>query len=118
MHEVAMALSVIRIVTKAGRENHFRQIRKIVVRRGEYSGILEEAFLFAFDHLKGLKSEEAPLLSNAKIEFVNAQAVAECMTCHKQFELERYKKTCPYCQGKKLLYSCNYDFYVESIEGE
>lgn len=140
MHEVAMALSVIRIAKKVGRESHLEQIRKIVIRKGALSGILEEAFLFAFESLKDERLEEEKtdnieaneiectfpkqdvpklkLLKEAQIEFINLENSTECLACHRHFKLERYKKACPYCGGKDLYYPSAYDFFVESIEGE
>lgn len=118
MHEVAMALSVIHIVEQAAKENHLTKIQKISIRKGEFCGILEDAFSFAFDNLKGGQSGSNPLLKDARLEFIMAESIAECMNCHARFELQRYKKVCPFCGGVMLSYPEAYDFFVESIEGE
>lgn len=115
MHEVTMALSVIQIAWETAKANHLKQIYKIIIRRGALSGILEDAFLFAFE---SLKDENSELLKMTEIEFNHLEADAVCLSCQQQFKLERYKKACPYCGGKELHYSSVYDFFVESIEGE
>lgn len=111
-----MALRVIQIAKEAGKEHNLTKIHKVTIRKGEFSGILEEAFVFAFDSLKANGPEV--LLKAAEVKFTNVETVAECMTCGERFSLERQKKLCPYCKGHMLSYPFAYDFFVESIEGE
>lgn len=117
MHELTIALSVIRIVEEVGHANDLKHIHKIIIRKGELSGILEDAFLFAFESLRD-SALEKDYLEGTKIEFVSVQAIGECMNCHSKFKLDRYEKRCPYCKGEDIYYDSDYDFFVESIEGE
>lgn len=115
MHELSIALSVIRIVEKVACANNLKHIHKIIIRKGELSGVLEDSFLFAFESLGGYTEVD---LKDTKIEFVSVQAIGECMKCHSKFKLNLYNKRCPYCKDENIYYHSVYDFVVESIEGE
>jgi hydrogenase nickel incorporation protein HypA/HybF len=91
MHEAAIAASILEI---AGRHtNGDRQIRRVKIRLGEFTGAVRESVEFAFDVIKkGTPAE------NAALEIEISPLVACCFDCDwSGTPVEEFSFACPHC---------------------
>ena len=112
MHEVSIALSLLDIVGKKCREAGYHSIDSVKVRVGKASGILPDAFSFAFDVAK-----KDTLARDAKfmIEWIPLGGL--CNGCGHEFEMDdRYILECPKCASPSFKINKGYELEVVEME--
>lgn len=106
MHELSIAVNIIKIAEEAAMKANASVIHKIELEIGLMAGIDFEALDFAMDTcVKGT------MLENAERKITKIKAQAKCKDCGHQFTLNSYMDQCPVCKsylydvtkGKELL---------------
>ena len=112
MHELSLAMSALEIVKESAKQNDLQSVEKIIMEKGELSGVLDDSFIYAFKILS-----KDTIAENAVVEIIYAQALAFCKSCNKDFVFTHFEKTCPICKSPKNIEFNPSQFYVKSIEG-
>ena len=113
MHELSLAINALEIVKDSAKENHLQSISKIIIEKGELSGVLDDSFIYALNILS-----KDTIAQNALIEIEYAPAMALCKSCSSEFMFTHFNKICPICKSSKNIEFNPSQFYVKSIEGE
>jgi hydrogenase nickel incorporation protein HypA/HybF len=99
MHEVSIALDLLRIVSEQCRKGGFERIDSINLKIGRASGIMPDALLFAFDVVK-----EGSPAGGAKLNIEEVPVSGHCKDCGKNFIVEEnYVLNCPFCGGTEFV---------------
>lgn len=95
MHELSVALSLLELIEQKCREQGCRSVSSVRVRVGKASGILPDAFAFAFD---AAKPQTVAREAKFVIDIVALGGV--CSSCGNQFTTEEpYVLECPCCSS-------------------
>jgi hydrogenase nickel incorporation protein HypA/HybF len=105
MHEMSIALGIVRIAEKETSERNGSHVSEIELEIGELSGIE----LDSLDFVWPVATKET-VLDNAKRTIRYREGVGHCMDCEKDFDVHRLSDTCPHCgsylkniiQGKEM----------------
>ncbi|AWI04990.1 hydrogenase maturation nickel metallochaperone HypA [Clostridium drakei] len=113
LHEISIMESTIDIVLKKAEECNFKIIRKVTLKIGELSGVMDEALNFAFSELKNYS-----ILKDAELCIDKIKARAYCKNCDINYDIDHFNKLCPICGGFSSKIITGYELYLYSIEGE
>jgi hydrogenase nickel incorporation protein HypA/HybF len=95
MHELSIAEDIIEISEGRAREHNSRRIRKIKLRLGEFTTIVNEALQFSFEIAR-----RGTLAHDAVLEIENMPIVAICAVCGPaNQQLDKLCLICPRCGG-------------------
>ena len=95
MHEVAIALSLLKMVENKCQEVGYSSVESVKIRVGKASGVLPEAMQFAFEAVK-----RDSLAKNAQLVIDLVPAIGFCKACSSRFEWEApYALECPLCKS-------------------
>ena len=112
MHEVSIALSLLDIVEKKCREAGYHSIDSVRVRVGKASGVLPEAFAFAFEAAK-----KDTIARNAKFFIDVIPLGGFCSGCGRDFEMETtYILECPFCASASFKIQKGYELEVVDLD--
>jgi len=112
MHEVALVESLLQSVQEHIHESGVTgQVRRVEVVIGRLSGVVPEAFRFAFEVL-------SPDVLGPGCELVihEIPAVCRCRQCGAVSELSEMILYCPRCQSDDVLIEGGRDLLLQSIE--
>ncbi len=113
MHELAIAESVIGLVSAEAKDKGFQKVISIRLRMGEYAGIvpecLREFFPFA---AKGSVAE------GAELEIEAVPAAFRCTDCGYEGAIDRRSACCPECGSFSVRMTAGREFFVESLKVE
>ncbi|RII36533.1 hydrogenase maturation nickel metallochaperone HypA [Clostridium chromiireducens] len=113
MHEVSIINGVIDIVLEKARENKLKNINKITLKIGDFSGVMKDSLMFAFQ-----SASKETALDNTELIIERVKATGECSNCNIIFEIEHFNKLCPKCNE----FCCNiltgYELYIDTIDGD
>jgi hydrogenase nickel incorporation protein HypA/HybF len=92
MHEIGLVQSTLELAHKAARESGATRIHVLRLRVGALTGVVPEAFEFAFEALRrGTLAEQATL----EIETIPARSF--CSVCRSEFASDDLIYSCPRC---------------------
>ena len=112
MHEVSVALKLLEIIEEKCQEDGFQSVDSVTVRVGRASGILPEAFSFAFEAVK-----KDTIAKEAKFIIDIVLLGGFCSQCGNQFTTEEaYILKCPTCSS--TAFKINQGHELELIELE
>jgi len=112
MHEVSVALNLLEIIEGKCREEGFQAVDSIRVRVGRASGILPEAFWFAFE---AVKKDTIAGEANFIIDLVPLGGL--CSRCGNQFiTKETYILECPACSSTSFRINQGYELELVELE--
>ena len=98
MHEVSVALSLLEMIETRCRQEGYQSVESVRVRVGRASGILPEAFSFAFEAAK-----EGTLAGKAKFFIDIVPLGGLCSQCGNQFTTEEpFILECPSCSSSSF----------------
>ncbi len=113
MHELAIAESVIGLVSAEAKDKGFHKVISIKLRMGEYAGIvpecLREFFPFA---AKGSAAE------GAELEIETIPAAFRCPDCGYEGAVDRRAACCPDCGSTAIRMTAGREFFVDSLKVE
>jgi hydrogenase nickel incorporation protein HypA/HybF len=97
MHEMSLAESVREIVDETARSNGAARVLAVRLEIGKLAQVEVDAMRFAFDVVKRGSRAEA-----ARLEIVELDGSAWCMSCSQTVSLERRGDACPKCESYQL----------------
>ncbi len=106
MHELSIALGIVKIAEQEARKAGVRQVKKITLDIGHLAGVEFEALDFAWP-----LAVKDTVLEGAERVINKIAGRARCLECDKQYALQHLYDGCPYCgsyfkdimKGKELL---------------
>ncbi len=106
MHELSVALGIVKIAEQEARKAGVRQVKKITLDIGYLAGVEFEALDFAWP-----LAVKDTVLEGAERVINKIAGRARCLECDKQYALQHLYDGCPYCgsyfkdimKGKELL---------------
>lgn len=112
MHEVSLALSLLNIVEEKCREGGYHSVESVKVRVGRASGILPEAFSFAFEAVK-----KDTIAQDAKFIIDIVPLGGFCNACQSRFATEEaYLLECPLCSSSSFQIDQGLELEVVEME--
>ena len=94
MHEMSIALNIIRIAEEELRKSEREKITAISLSIGKLSGIVIESLKFALEASGALSR-----LSGARITIEEIPAKMKCLNCNHEFECDDFYSICPECEA-------------------
>lgn len=113
MHEMSLCESVVRILAKEAREQHFRQVRVVHLRIGAFSCASPEAMDFCFRVVT-----KGTLAENARLEMERTPGYAWCMSCGQTVVIRERHDCCPQCRSYELQVTGGDELQVTELEVE
>ncbi len=106
MHELSIALGIVKIAEQEARKAGVRQVKKITLDIGHLAGVEFEALDFAWP-----LAVKDTVLEGAERVINKIAGQARCLECDKHYALHHLYDGCPYCgsyfkdimKGKELL---------------
>ena len=112
MHEVSIALSLLKIAEQHCKSNGYKGIESIAVKIGKASGVMPDALLFAFDAVKHGTLAERALLTIEEIP-----VSGYCHGCKSYFYIdERFVLCCPKCGGTTFSLESGRELDITELE--
>lgn len=94
MHELSIAQNIINACEVEAKKHNSKSISKVVLRIGDFTGVVKEALDFALDIAK-----QNTLAWDAAFEYENIPLKTRCNKCNETFaETKDYNFYCPVCK--------------------
>lgn len=113
MHEYHIVESIVKEAIASAKKSNALKVTKIVLVRGELSGLEESSLRMYFEELS-----KGTLLEGALIEFKTSAAKLKCKDCGELFERKEKEFSCPKCCAMNLVTESGKEFYIASMEIE
>ena len=113
MHELAIAESLLAIVTEEARRHELERVHVIRLQIGVLAGIVPEALTFSFEMLS-----QDTVASGAVLEIETPPVVAHCLECDLRFDVVNEVFLCPRCGRPDLKLVSGRELSLVNIEGE
>jgi hydrogenase nickel incorporation protein HypA/HybF len=94
MHEAPIAQGILEAVEREAKKNKARWVKKINLRIGKMTGVVEDPLRFYFETLT-----KGTILENAEFEIDWVPAKAKCGQCGLEYEMEDIVPVCPDCSS-------------------
>jgi hydrogenase nickel incorporation protein HypA/HybF len=106
MHELSIALGIVKIAEDETQKAHATAVEKIELQIGALSGIELDALHYVWN-----QAVKDTVLEGAELEIDFREGKARCMDCDTEFPMEKVYDNCPKCRsyfkevisGKELL---------------
>ncbi len=106
MHELSIALGIIKIAEDETRKADATKVEKIELQIGALSGVELDALDYVWE-----QAVKDTVLEGAELEIDFVSGKARCLECQTEFSMEKVYDNCPKCQsyfkeiisGKELL---------------
>lgn len=92
MHEFGLAESTLALALDQAQQQGARKILEVRMQIGTLSGVVEEAFAFAFEALAA-----DTMAAGAELVIERVPVACFCPTCGREFETDTYTYLCPAC---------------------
>lgn len=103
MHELSLAMEIIRIAGDQVRLHQAMSVEKICIEVGQLAGVEHDALKFALE-----EGKKNTVLDHAEINYRITEGRAKCQTCSLEFDVDRWWVSCPVCGSNA----------VEILQGE
>ncbi len=113
MHELAIAQSLLEIVTDESEKHGLTKIKKIKLQVGAFAAVVPDSLTFCFE----LVSRDT-VASGAEIEIETVGIAARCDKCDFTFEVQDQVFICPRCDDPVFELVSGRELSVLSIDGE
>ena len=110
MHEMSIAVNIIKIAEETLAKNLGKTIEKIHLEVGQLSGIVTESLEFALN-----VSKKDGILKNAQIVISELPGKLKCLNCGHDFVSDEFFTCSPKCNLYKLEVLSGKDLFVKSI---
>ena len=111
MHELSIALGIVKIAEKETKKANKVRVDSIVLEIGTLSGIEINALNYAWDI-----AVKDTVLEHSKKEITNIDAKAICLDCNNKFKPTNIYDLCPHCESFKKEIIKGKELIVKSIE--
>jgi hydrogenase nickel incorporation protein HypA/HybF len=113
MHELSVTEQLLNIVLEHARKARAKQVLKVNVVIGDFTGFVNESIQFYFELLsKGTEAEKA------SVAITRIPCRIRCRECRQEFQPDGSDWRCPQCGGPMEEVLGGRELYVESIEVE
>ena len=92
MHEISIMESTLEIAINHAQAQKAKEIKAIVMKIGELSGVIPQALEFAFEVVR-----ENSIASNATLKIETIPVCCHCESCQEKFYPTGYIFECPNC---------------------
>lgn len=111
MHEVALAQSIVDIVTSHSERDGFKRAKVVHVELGGLSNVMPEALVFGFESAgRGTPAE------GARLEFHHQPGTGWCVDCAAEVQVPSRVALCPRCGGVKWVVTGGEQMRVVELE--
>ncbi len=111
MHEMGIMTGVLDSVNTAARNANALRVTKITLSIGEMTEVIQEALDFAFQVMS-----EGTLSEGAQLEVHTIKPRSLCLDCGREFDHDRFHRTCPYCESYSTELVRGRELDIDSIE--
>lgn len=94
MHELSIALGIVKIAEKEVEKSHFKRVTKIELQIGTLSGIELDSLNFVWE-----SAVKDTVLENAIKDIEIIKAKGKCIDCDTEFDMEHIYDSCPDCNS-------------------
>lgn len=94
MHEVAVAMNIIKIVADKMKQSGVDSIKSIKIRVGALAAVEPDSLLFCF----GVCAKGTPV-EGAALQIEEVSVEGTCTGCGERFQMESFLSSCPECDG-------------------
>lgn len=112
MHEMSIAVEVVRRVIEAAREHRMTRVERVEVEVGVMRQVVPEALQLAFE-----SAVEGTLAEGARLSVREERVVAVCRACECLFLPEVDTYVCPRCDQADARIVAGNDMILRSVEG-
>ncbi len=95
MHELSIAKNIIEIINESVGEKDLRNIEKVVLNVGEFSGVVPDSLQFSLEAIS-----TGTELESARYEMIRIPFTIKCKVCNNESDNELGIVKCPVCGGK------------------
>ena len=113
MHELAIAESLLKIVSEEAAKHGLSRISRVRLRIGKLSTVVPEALQFSFDVIK-----EGTPAGEAELSIETVPVMARCEKCGIDFEADSFFFLCPQCDEVQVTLLSGKELEIVDIEGE
>ncbi len=113
MHEMSLAIEVLKIAEKNAVESGANEITVIELDVGQMAGVMIHALEFCLEAAKNDTMAES-----AEIVIHKIDSIGECPNCESRFPVESQFSKCPQCNDHYLKIVAGDDLKVRAIEVE
>ena len=111
MHEMSLCEGVLQIIESEANNQNFKNVKRVILDVGVFSGVEIQALEFAFDVvMRGSVAE------NATLEINEVQATAWCMQCAESITIKERYDACPKCGSYQLQVSGGDEMRIKELE--
>ncbi len=114
MHELAVAQSIVEVVTAQASASGAARVTSVRLRIGEANSIVEDSLAFCFE----LLTSEDDLLAGARLEIEPVPHRAWCPRCEAEFAVVTFVAQCPSCGDWSREIRSGTEFQIAEIEIE
>lgn len=113
MHEMALAASLVDLVSEQARTSGLAQVKRVWLTLGAHAAVDESALAFGFEVARrGTVAEDAELC------FERVPGRAYCMECEATVDVAVRGEGCPGCGGFQLLLVAGEEMRLTALEGD
>lgn len=113
MHELSVAQNIIETAIEYANSNGVGKVLEVSLEIGAISGVIPENLEFAWEI-----AVKETILEGSKLVINRIQAVAECQSCGKTFELSDIYGICPQCGKIEYKIISGKELKIKSIKVE
>jgi hydrogenase nickel incorporation protein HypA/HybF len=111
MHELSIAQSIVEIIEQHVPENRRPDVRAVSVEVGDFSGVVPDTLLFAFEAIVS-----GTLLESARLDIRRVPVVLRCSDCGAEVEGPAPVFACTGCGGSRLRMISGSELQVREVE--
>jgi hydrogenase nickel incorporation protein HypA/HybF len=111
MHEMSLCESMLQILEQQAVEQGYTKITTVRLEIGKLSSVEPEAMRFAFEVVR-----RGTLAEQAKLEILEIEGKAWCVTCQQQIIITQRYDGCPLCGAYQLLISDGEQMRIKELE--
>lgn len=110
MHELSLAMEIIRIADEQAVLHQANGVEKICVEIGQLAGVEIEALKFALEH-----GRQNTVLQDAEITYRILEGRGKCQTCDLEFSVDTWWVSCPICGSSAIQIVQGDEFRVREL---
>jgi len=111
MHELSLMEGLLELIEESARTEGFTQVRKVILRIGQLSGVEAEAMAFCFE-----TASDGTLAQGAELEIIEVAGAGWCETCQLTVPMETRFDPCPHCGKVQLPVTAGTDMRLDSLD--
>ncbi len=111
MHELSLAKEIISHIERIIPVDDLPKIQTIKIHVGEFSNILPDSLLFAFNSLI-----EGTILNSVRLELEIVALKVKCNICQEIHPIKMNNFVCPNCNSNDLQLFSGAELFIESIQ--